>query len=471
MVVDELVVTLGLDPKNFNEGQRKALESFKGTVESFQKQGHAAEDSAKSLTDFLSSARTQALSLFAVFTGAKGLVDFTENTIRSTAAVGRLSHSTGVSIGEITKLQGLVRVFGGDAGQASSEIITLSDAMSGLKLGQVSPLITLLRALQNNGGVPIDNEHGPAAMLASIAENLKNIHDRFGADVAGNLGRQLGLDPALFEAMIGGAARFNEQLAQIKGLTEADAKAALELQQRWDGLVNTVDTGAKKGLFEVIDRLKPLGRELDKPFWESKPFDAMFGWGEYATPFNDRLPSGAGGRAASSGGGGFTSDSEKEAFIRAEAAKRGIDPNVAVWVSKREGFSNPVGDNGTSFGPFQLHVTPGGRGGAVGDQFRTRTGLDPSDPKNAQATVLFALDDIKRNGWSAYHGAANSGVAPWQGIDRGGAGGNSTSSTINVNGPITVTPPAGADPDQFASSFAAALKRQALAAQANRGQN
>jgi hypothetical protein len=56
-------------------------------------------------------------------------------------------------------------------------------------------------------------------------------------------------------------------------------------------------------------------------------------------------------------------------------------------------------------------------------------------------------------------------------IHGGGAGNSTTSSTV-FSGPITVnlTPPPGQNADQFTSYFAAALKRQALAAQANRGQ-
>lgn len=42
--------------------------------------------------------------------------------------------------------------------------------------------------------------------------------------------------------------------------------------------------------------------------------------------------------------------------ITRSAAKYGIDPNAAIAVAAAEGLGGGVGDNGTSFGPFQLHV-------------------------------------------------------------------------------------------------------------------
>jgi hypothetical protein len=169
------------------------------------------------------------------------------------------------------------------------------------------------------------------------------------------------------------------------------------------------------------------------------------------------------------GSAAFSSQAEKEAFIRAEATKRGIDPNVAMAVARSEGFSSFTGDNGTSFGAFQLHVTPGGRGNAVGDKFRRDTGLDPSDPANERRGITYALDNIKAGGWGPYHGAAKSGIGAWQGINRGG--GSTSTTEIAINGPITINAGPNADGKAIAQQFRdAILKRQADAAQANGGQ-
>lgn len=52
-------------------------------------------------------------------------------------------------------------------------------------------------------------------------------------------------------------------------------------------------------------------------------------------------------------------------YIMKRAPYYGVDPRAALAVARSEGLSGAVGDNGTSFGPFQLHVggaLPSGRG-------------------------------------------------------------------------------------------------------------
>lgn len=95
-------------------------------------------------------------------------------------------------------------------------------------------------------------------------------------------------------------------------------------------------------------------------------------------------------------------------YIRQAATARGIDPDQAVRVAKSEGLGSYVGDNGSSFGPFQLHyggVAPGGNAvGGLGDAFTAKTGLDARDPRTVPAQIDFALDHAKQNGWGAWHG-------------------------------------------------------------------
>jgi len=47
-------------------------------------------------------------------------------------------------------------------------------------------------------------------------------------------------------------------------------------------------------------------------------------------------------------------------YIVQRAIQLGLDPNAVMGIAHHEGLSGGVGDNGTSFGPFQLH-----QGGAL----------------------------------------------------------------------------------------------------------
>jgi hypothetical protein len=123
-------------------------------------------------------------------------------------------------------------------------------------------------------------------------------------------------------------------------------------------------------------------------------------------------------------------------MIIAAALARGIDPNVALKVAKAEGLNGAVGDGGSSFGPFQLHYGGVAGGGnavpGLGDEFTRKTGLDARDSKTIAEQIAFALDNVLKHGWTAFHGAANSGIGKWQGV--GGA-----AAALNAPGVVSPT--------------------------------
>lgn len=113
------------------------------------------------------------------------------------------------------------------------------------------------------------------------------------------------------------------------------------------------------------------------------------------------------------------SPEEREAYIRSEAKRLGIDPDQAMRVARSEGFKTFAGDMGTSFGDFQLHYKssiPGFRQSGLGDAFTKYTGLDARDPSNWKAADRFALEQAAKGGWGPWHGWKGN---PWEGIDRG----------------------------------------------------
>ena len=147
---------------------------------------------------------------------------------------------------------------------------------------------------------------------------------------------------------------------------------------------------------------------------------------QYSESVEKRLSGGEAGTVSVGEGYGAGYDkanaSKKEIveYIKMAAARRGIDPNVAVRVAMSEGLNTYNGDvdstgKPTSFGPFQLHYA--GHGGGmgrrgVGNRFTEATGLDARDPSTWRSQVDFALDVAKKEGWSQWHG--------WKGDPRAG---------------------------------------------------
>ena len=476
-VIDSLVVELGLDPSKFNAQQQAAVDKTKRTVEEIRKQSREAEDATAKVSDAIGALRTQALEMFAVFAGGKSILDFSAQLTHANAELGRTERSIGVSASVISAWQGAARIFGGDAKTMAQSFTMLSDAFAGWKIGIVSPIIADLRAISTAGGKIIDVNKGVEQSFIDLAENLKNIHDRDPAQ-AGLLGRHLGLDPAMIDLLIRGPAGVKEVLDYVRKIgvaTHEDVDAFGELEKRMNQMgLKAEDLGRKMiGETGIAARIIALADELNKPLSEARPWDALFGWGKYAPTAGQSPASPPKLFSEPTKTGVFTSQAEKEDFIRAEAVKRGIDPDVAVRVAKSEGLADFVGDNGTSFGAFQLHVTPGGRGGAVGDQFRAATGLDLSDPANERASIQFALDNARRNGWADYHGAARVGIGNWAGIGAMTNSNSTSNSTQHIHiDKVEINAGPNADGSKIAQDFRREiLNRQSYVAQGNIGQN
>lgn len=124
------------------------------------------------------------------------------------------------------------------------------------------------------------------------------------------------------------------------------------------------------------------------------------------------------------------------AYITQAAVKRGIDPNVALNVAKSEGGLNSWNlqsgfvKNGVreqSFGPFQLY-----KGGGLGNEFMSKTGLDPALAANGPAATDFALDHAAKNGWGAWYGAKRVGIGNWEGIGANAGAGSAASAVTDL---------------------------------------
>lgn len=130
-----------------------------------------------------------------------------------------------------------------------------------------------------------------------------------------------------------------------------------------------------------------------------------------------------GGRAlavgSGTGVGHVASKEERAAYIRQSAARHGIDPDVALRIAQSEGFNVYTGDQGRSFGDFQL-FTGGGLGNkALGE------GINVRDPNTWKAQVDFAMREARKSGWKPWYGRLKAGIGVWQGIGKNTGGGAS----------------------------------------------
>jgi hypothetical protein len=250
--------------------------------------------------------------------------------------------------------------------------------------------------------------------LSLLAPVLSKLSEAFEKTVAAFL-----LSPAVGEAIKTFADYLGspQVLADIKSFADGVAYAARQLAAaaRWLGLLPGGDSVASSVASET-GQLIPHGMlSTVSPKWGGKQL-ANYSGVQGATNaqwFKDNglsIPSWFSSGAA----GDPPASSAREALIRSYAASIGIDPNVAMYYARREGFGGKVGDHGTSFGDFQLHYNAQGNG--VGDQYTAATGHWAGDQSNWPEQDKYALDFARSHGWGAW--SSNAGRDPYEGMNR-----------------------------------------------------
>ena len=118
----------------------------------------------------------------------------------------------------------------------------------------------------------------------------------------------------------------------------------------------------------------------------------------------------------------WPSQQEVDNYVRSRAPVYGVQPSVAVAIRRGESQSGYVGDQGLSYGPFQLRFAGilNGRklGPGLAEQFMKDTGLNPRDPSTWKAQVDWSLNHASHNGWGAWSAAKKLGYGIWDGITK-----------------------------------------------------
>jgi hypothetical protein len=478
MTLDELVIELGIDTSKFSKDQQDALDKFGKMQAELTKRLKDIERTSKDAAFNLGGVASAAEGLFTTLAGA-GLAVFARDQVNAASATGRMATNIGVATQELDAFGKMIERNGGNADAASSSLKGLTDQMQRAKWGQASPDF-LMGLSQVGGGLndtPIDlffklakmRDKGASVQDVNLAGHRLGleqgtINEALKGSVRAledyNKAMALALSPeqaAKMQRLQDSWVRMDQDIESVgrNVITKfADplstaATSVADFTEKNKGLVETLGvlltlfTGGKLlgGIARFAELLGMGGLAKILRFVPGIAGKAIAGGGvvggalelelmmkeddAHGNPIRDSLrnalrpmfpgafPENGSSKAGSSE---RMSAAEREKTIREMATRFGIDPDVAMKVARSEGFNNFTGDNGTSFGSFQLHVTPGGKGRALGDQFREKTGLDPSDPRNEAATIQFALSQAARTGWKDFHGARNTGIGDWQGV-------------------------------------------------------
>jgi hypothetical protein len=281
-LIDSLVVELSLDPSKFSPRAKQAVDDLNKLEQADSRRSKGQVENTRNVAEAVRGLTTQAIELFGVFTGAVGLKDFVASTINAGSNVGRLSRAIGVSTIEITKWQAVAQEYGSTAENMAGAYQSLSNVFSAWKVGgaeapqveaQFRAITTAAQALDATNAQVIDGADNVDTILKKLATNLKIIHDlkKDDPNLASYLAGAIpGMDAGLFDLLVTGSDNVTAALARVRGMTQAEADAAGQLDRQWNNLITTSKRAGQSTVLKALSTdqqdLKSAAGVIDKIF-------------------------------------------------------------------------------------------------------------------------------------------------------------------------------------------------------------
>lgn len=286
-VIDALVVTLGLDPKNFTAGKDKAVKDTKKTQEDLKKIGTEMtaderkeaqergrivtketaerEESAKRIGGAIVKVRNEALALVGVFTAGLGLKSLIGETVNAAAGLSRMSENLSMSATDLATWQLANKNAGGTVEGMTAQLKESADAIANFKAGFGAD--GGMQFFFRMGGNPEDLKDGNSYLMAraKIVADIDKTDRQRAAVVAKGMGLEEGQFNLLRLGPQGIQQRRAEQAPLAKELADNAAKAE-ELRRKYDSAMNrlsavgvSVVNSMMPSLNLVVDKIIELG--------------------------------------------------------------------------------------------------------------------------------------------------------------------------------------------------------------------
>lgn len=254
-VIDTLVVLLKLDPTQFNEAQKKAVNDFKKTGEAASGIGKEIESAGKRGAQFFVGMRNEALRFAAVLVGFKGFSQFTTDTISAGAATGRLAKNIGETTEEVATLMQAIALNGGDSKAAGASMMALSQSIEELRATGQSPIVPLFNAM----GVSLNKASGELKTVKELYEDLADSVKRnnMSAPQANLYLKQVIPDQGSIDAIIMGKEaldNYYDIAVKIGQLTKEQAKSFQDVEKSAAYFGNTLESVGRKWAAWISDR-------------------------------------------------------------------------------------------------------------------------------------------------------------------------------------------------------------------------
>lgn len=237
-IVDSLIVTLGLDAKQFQKTQQELNDSFAKTKKNAQENAKHIEDSTDKIGKALESFGKKFIAFSAIIGSAAAFAQFIKNTNDANAALGRFAANLGTAPQEAGEMADMLTRLGGSADDARQALESANQTIQDFKHnGQGLPkaLTTMLAITRPGQGMAgLDLDHGAVKFYQTLAPILKDMA-KYDKTWEHSLAGELNIPAALETAMVKYGSDFRSKMNENAPLqaTNAQIEAAQRLYEEW----------------------------------------------------------------------------------------------------------------------------------------------------------------------------------------------------------------------------------------------
>lgn len=247
-IIDELIVKLGLDPKDLSTKGKESVKQLKGLEEQTTKVEKSGKEATKGLEDL-----TRGLGrMFAVLGGSYAIKSFITDTINQNAALDRLSKNLGVSVTTLSAWGNAVEEVGGNAKSVQGTFDMLSKAQTQIRLTGESSLIPFFARL----GINLGAFGEKARPVEDILLDLSDKFSKMDRTQANNMGRMMGLDQDTLNLLLKGRQAVELMIKRQKE-HNAVTKAEAEQDAKWQHEIVTLNQTLNKFGRDLLQSAAP----------------------------------------------------------------------------------------------------------------------------------------------------------------------------------------------------------------------
>jgi hypothetical protein len=255
-VIDSLIVTLGLDNKDFQQGMKDTEKGLSDTRKNTDRVGKQIAASGKDAAEFFGQMQRSAIKFFAVLTAGKGLINFTRDVVTTGANLYRLSQNLDISADTLHRWGRAADLNGGSMEGFLGTLQNLGSQVTEIFMKGDSAITPYLRQL----GVSVTDAAGKAKPLTDILADIASSTEKAFPDRQQRYAylKQMGFDEGTVNLLVKGGKELRNVIAAQQEYSDKDNKAAFEAEQTWIKAQQRLEKLTRDLVIKVLPSLERL---------------------------------------------------------------------------------------------------------------------------------------------------------------------------------------------------------------------